>query len=267
VPEEGGGGGDSFNSVTCFCGKPFAGRPMIECSGCLTWLHMSCAKVKRKNIPEFYYCDACKKSKGVITPKTTTTTTASTASSDETTSKPLTKGLVTTSNGTTASSNGTADAGLFLPQASATKPRKLKLSKKTSSSSESDSAKILKKTNANGKLRKIRQKQLSPTTKKMRQALVATSPTTAAMRTKASPNASQQLSLVDFNSSSPAALSQNTETVINGIIKENINSLSATSQLKSALATNNNNIYNNLQENNSLNGDSPEKYGGKKLKL
>jgi hypothetical protein len=25
------GGGDSFNSVTCFCGKPFAGRPMIEC--------------------------------------------------------------------------------------------------------------------------------------------------------------------------------------------------------------------------------------------
>ncbi len=28
---------DSFNSVTCYCGKPFAGRPMIECSGCLTW--------------------------------------------------------------------------------------------------------------------------------------------------------------------------------------------------------------------------------------
>jgi PHD-finger len=33
---------------------------MIECSGCLTWLHMSCAKVKRKNIPEFYYCESCK---------------------------------------------------------------------------------------------------------------------------------------------------------------------------------------------------------------
>ncbi|CAO1436159.1 unnamed protein product [Diamesa tonsa] len=66
IGEEGGGGGgggggaDSFNSVTCFCGKPFAGRPMIECSGCLTWLHMSCAKVKRKNIPEFYFCEKCK---------------------------------------------------------------------------------------------------------------------------------------------------------------------------------------------------------------
>ncbi|CAO1438115.1 unnamed protein product, partial [Diamesa serratosioi] len=59
VGEEG-GGADSFNSVTCFCGKPFAGRPMIECSGCLTWLHMSCAKVKRKNIPEFYFCEKCK---------------------------------------------------------------------------------------------------------------------------------------------------------------------------------------------------------------
>lgn len=33
---------------------------MIECSRCLTWLHMSCVKVKRKNIPEFYYCDRCK---------------------------------------------------------------------------------------------------------------------------------------------------------------------------------------------------------------
>lgn len=245
---------------------------MIECSGCLTWLHMSCAKVKRKNIPEFYYCDACKgsekKSKGgVITPKTTTT--ASTASSDET-SKPLTKSSSSSalaSNGT-ASSNGTAD-GLFLPTASATKPRKLKLTKKTSSSSESDSAKILKKTNANGKLRKIRQK-LSPTTKKIRQALVATSPTSAAMRTKASANnASSLSSLVDFNS--PSSLNQSTETVINGIIKENINNLSTPSQLKSALATNNNNIYNNLQENNAStglhNGDSPEKYGGKKLKL
>jgi hypothetical protein len=28
---------DEFNLITCFCGKPFAGRPMIECSGCQTW--------------------------------------------------------------------------------------------------------------------------------------------------------------------------------------------------------------------------------------
>lgn len=222
---------------------------------------MSCAKVKRKNIPEFYYCDSCKKTKGVITAKTTT---AGTASSDET-SKPLTGATKSiASNGTTSSNNGTVD-GLFLPSAPASKPRKLKLSKKNSSSSESDSAKIHKKTNANGKLRKIRQK-LSPATKKIRQTLAATSP--SAMRTKASPNSSS-LSLSDFNS--PSSLSQSTET-INGIIKENsINNLSTSSLLKSSLATNNNNIYNNLHDGQNssslMNGDSPEKYGGKKLKL
>lgn len=263
-------GGDSFNSVTCFCGKPFAGRPMIECSGCLTWLHMSCAKVKRKNIPEFYYCDYCKsKGKGVITPKTTNSAGA-TASSDETT-KPLAGAMKNSNNnnnnplvnnGTISSNNGTVD-GLLLPSGAATKPRKLKLLKKNSSSSESDSAKILKKTNANGKSRKIRQK-LSPTSKKIRQTLV-TSPT--AIKTKASPTSSLS-SIADFNS--PSSLSQNTETVINGIIKENINNVSASSLLKSTLATNNNHIYSNIlegQNSSTLNGDSPEKYGGKKLKL
>ncbi|XP_068917488.1 PHD finger protein 23A-like isoform X3 [Tenebrio molitor] len=45
---------DSFNLVTCFCGKPFAGRPMIECLECLTWIHLSCARIKKNNIPE---CD------------------------------------------------------------------------------------------------------------------------------------------------------------------------------------------------------------------
>lgn len=257
-------GGDSFNSVTCFCGKPFAGRPMIECSGCLTWLHMSCAKVKRKNIPEFYYCDNCKsKGKGVITSKTTT----GAASSDET-SKPLAGAMKSSNNntlvnnGTLSSNNGTVD-GLFLPSGPTTKPRKLKLLKKNSSSSESDSAKILKKTNANGKLRKIRQK-LSPTSKKIRQTLV-TSPT--AIKTKASPTSSLS-SIADFNS--PSSLSQNTETVINGIIKENINNVSTSTLLKSTLSTNNN-IYSNIHEGQNsstlLNGDSPEKYGGKKLKL
>lgn len=43
---------DSFDLVTCFCGKPFAGRPMIECSQCLTWIHLSCAKIKKSNIPD-----------------------------------------------------------------------------------------------------------------------------------------------------------------------------------------------------------------------
>lgn len=44
--------GDSFDLVTCFCGKPFAGRPMIECSLCLTWIHLSCARIKKTHIPE-----------------------------------------------------------------------------------------------------------------------------------------------------------------------------------------------------------------------
>lgn len=43
---------ESFDLVTCFCGKPFAGRAMIECSMCLTWIHLSCARIKKNNIPE-----------------------------------------------------------------------------------------------------------------------------------------------------------------------------------------------------------------------
>ena len=41
--------------------KPFAGRPMIECNDCGTWIHLSCAKIKRSQIPEFYSCIRCKK--------------------------------------------------------------------------------------------------------------------------------------------------------------------------------------------------------------
>lgn len=35
---------------------------MIECSQCLTWLHLSCAKVKRKHIPDIFICVKCVKS-------------------------------------------------------------------------------------------------------------------------------------------------------------------------------------------------------------
>lgn len=37
---------------------------MIECSKCLTWLHMSCAKVKRKHIPDIFICVKCAKITG-----------------------------------------------------------------------------------------------------------------------------------------------------------------------------------------------------------
>lgn len=49
--------------MTCFCGKPYAARPMIECSKCLTWLHFSCAKIKRNHIPDIFICIKCTNNK------------------------------------------------------------------------------------------------------------------------------------------------------------------------------------------------------------
>jgi len=51
---------DSWDQVTCYCGKPFAGRPMIECSKCLTWVHLKCAGLRRTNIPDTWHCAKCK---------------------------------------------------------------------------------------------------------------------------------------------------------------------------------------------------------------
>ena len=46
--------------MTCYCGKPFAGRPMVECSKCLTWVHLKCAGLRRTNIPDTWHCKTCK---------------------------------------------------------------------------------------------------------------------------------------------------------------------------------------------------------------
>lgn len=46
--------------ITCYCRKPYGGRPMIECSSCLTWVHLTCAKVKRSAIPDTWLCSLCK---------------------------------------------------------------------------------------------------------------------------------------------------------------------------------------------------------------
>jgi hypothetical protein len=54
---------------------------MIECSACLTWLHLKCAGLRRTNIPDTWHCSKCKqdvnKSETAVA-KTTTTTTPTT---------------------------------------------------------------------------------------------------------------------------------------------------------------------------------------------
>jgi len=51
---------DDEAEITCYCRKPYGGRPMIECSSCQTWVHLTCAKVRRSNIPETWYCRYCR---------------------------------------------------------------------------------------------------------------------------------------------------------------------------------------------------------------
>ncbi|KAL0978452.1 hypothetical protein UPYG_G00170590 [Umbra pygmaea] len=55
---------DSWELVTCFCMKPFAGRAMIECNTCNTWIHLSCAKIRKSHVPETYMCQSCRDTLG-----------------------------------------------------------------------------------------------------------------------------------------------------------------------------------------------------------
>ncbi|XP_014022433.1 PHD finger protein 13 [Salmo salar] len=56
---------DSWDLVTCFCMKPFAGRAMIECNQCNTWIHLSCAKIRKSHVPETYMCQSCRDTLGL----------------------------------------------------------------------------------------------------------------------------------------------------------------------------------------------------------
>eukprot|EP00066_Takifugu_rubripes_P023292 XP_011612558.1 PREDICTED: PHD finger protein 13 isoform X1 [Takifugu rubripes] len=56
---------DSWDLVTCFCMKPFAGRAMIECNKCHTWIHLSCAKIRKSHVPETYVCQRCREAHGL----------------------------------------------------------------------------------------------------------------------------------------------------------------------------------------------------------
>lgn len=46
--------------IFCFY---FVGRPMIECSECLTWIHLSCAKIRKSNVPDVFICQKCRDAK------------------------------------------------------------------------------------------------------------------------------------------------------------------------------------------------------------
>ncbi|XP_054838130.1 PHD finger protein 23A-like [Eublepharis macularius] len=57
---------DAWDLITCFCLKPFAGRPMIECNECFTWIHLSCAKIRKSNVPDIFICQRCRDAKQEI---------------------------------------------------------------------------------------------------------------------------------------------------------------------------------------------------------
>lgn len=234
--ESAGGGeeSDSFNSVTCFCGKPFAGRPMIECSGCLTWLHMSCAKVKRKNIPEFYYCEGCKGSGSLLSPSSINLMGTSTASSGEESAN--------TPNRSRSSQNGTNSiTDVFMSHQnqnlSTANTKSRKKPKLTNASLMSSSDNIQNKfasadprdsSNASDQII-FRKKSSSSnvngkTTKKMRQK----PPSNSSVPSNTSAASLTELSL------NHQAVASTQLTLSNGI---------PTNVLKSPIATNNNNIF------------------------
>ncbi|XP_062503860.1 PHD finger protein 23A-like [Corticium candelabrum] len=51
---------ESWNLVTCFCEKPFAGRPMIECNQCSTWIHLACERIREDHVPSVFVCAKCR---------------------------------------------------------------------------------------------------------------------------------------------------------------------------------------------------------------
>jgi hypothetical protein len=51
---------ESWNLVTCFCEKPFAGKPMIECNQCSTWIHLACERIREDHVPAVFVCAKCR---------------------------------------------------------------------------------------------------------------------------------------------------------------------------------------------------------------
>lgn len=51
---------EAYESVSCWCGQPFEGRPMIECDSCDVWYHMACEEVHESHVPEHFMCKRCR---------------------------------------------------------------------------------------------------------------------------------------------------------------------------------------------------------------
>ena len=264
---------------------------MIECSGCLTWLHMSCVKVKRKNIPEFYYCDSCK-SNGMLSPTNVLGT--STASSGEESGTPIRANGILNSNSlispdgilySTHQNQSSGGSSSTTTTMASTKPKKPKTVKKSSASSlmmnssdniknntTSDSKYLNKKSSnsstVNGKLKKIRQ-----TAKKVRPA-TASPPTTkgpaySGISSIAAAASLTALSLNHHPVSSTSIVTNNNNN--NNNIHSNGIGSSENSSASNVL--NNNNIYTNNGSSEVMetfsggeNGES-DKFSNMRLKL
>lgn len=56
---------DPWDQITCYCNRPYAGRPMVECSSCLTWIHITCTTLKRRDrVPDIWFCYKCQGKSG-----------------------------------------------------------------------------------------------------------------------------------------------------------------------------------------------------------
>lgn len=248
---------------------------------------MSCVKVKRKNIPEFYYCDSCKNN-GMLSPSNALGT--STASSGEESGTPVRPNGITLSSNSIISPEGILYSTHQNQSSSSsmtmmTKQRKPKTMKKSSASSllmnssdniknnnsNSDSKYLTKKSSTvNGKLKKIRQ----TTTKKMR-------PTTASPPTTKGPFSGGYAEVSAANSLTALSLNHHVSSTLSSALQQPMISSSngtngvensSSNVLKSPqIAANNNNIYNGSSEvmetkAASENGDS-DKFNNKRLKL
>ena len=43
------------------CGRMYSdsGGLWVCCDGCNQWFHLKCTNIKKRNIPDFYYCENC----------------------------------------------------------------------------------------------------------------------------------------------------------------------------------------------------------------